>query len=692
MSLALIAPLAPIDSTLTYQIPDSLLTSLVVGQRVLIPLGKRKVLGIYLGEDKSTSQNFELKSIEKILDEEPYFHPTQLKFIQWAAEYYLCPLGEMFKTAMPAELTKIPKEKKRKGKVSIPLSPTLPLQGGGREALKLSASQQNIVEEIQKQKGFQAHLIHGVTGSGKTEIYLELIRQTLEQGKQALCLLPEIGLTPQLLARFQKIFGAEVQAYHSNLTDKQRLDIWNKAKNKEFSVLLGTRSSLFVPFPHLGLIVVDEEQDSSYKQEERVRYHARDLAIVRAKFENIPVVLGSATPSLETYHKAITQKYVYHELLERFGSAKLPEVEIVDLKESNSAEVTLKFFHPDAQIKNKHSKNKLLSPQLLQALGERLKNKEQSLIFLNRRGFAHFLLCQDCAFSPRCPNCDITLTFHQKRKKLICHYCDFVQAAPEHCPQCKGHSWLPMGSGTEKIEDELKTLYPEAKISRMDRDSTSKKGSLEKILKDLADGEIDILVGTQMIAKGHDYPQVTLVGILLADASLHHPDFRASETTFQTLSQVSGRAGRGSKKGKVMLQCFEPEHYSLQYAARHQTQEFYNRELECRKELSYPPFSRLMVLRFQGNSQKKVEESASRMASYLEKQRETQNWNWSILGPAPCLLERMKNQYRWQILIKNYGIPSFQTEFLNQMGFFKKEILDSGVRLIIDVDPLHVMG
>ncbi|MBF0492115.1 MAG: primosomal protein N' [Deltaproteobacteria bacterium] len=688
MPFANIAPLAPINSTLTYQIPDALLASLKIGQRLLIPLGKRKIVGIYLGEESSKlPQTFEVKNIEGILDEEPYFTAKQVQFLHWAAEYYLCPLGEMFKTAMPGELAKVPREGKRKEKI------TLSRQGRRRNALQLSSNQQKIVEEIQKYPGFQTHLLHGVTGSGKTEIYLELIRQTLEQGRQALCLVPEIGLTPQLLERFQKIFGDEVQAYHSNLSNRQRLEIWQRAKDRQFSVLLGTRSSLFVPFPNLGLIVVDEEQDSSYKQEERVRYHARDLAIVRAKFENICVILGSATPSVETYYKANSKKYIYHELLERFGEAKLPELEFVDLKASNSPEVTLKFFHPDkAKEKNKYSKNKLLSPQLLKAIAERLKHKEQSLIFLNRRGFAHFLLCQDCAYSPRCPNCDITLTFHQKRKKLICHYCDFIQAAPDHCPQCKGLSWLPMGSGTEKIEEELNKLFPEAKISRMDRDSTSKKGSLEKILKDLAEGKIDILVGTQMIAKGHDYPQVTLVGILLADASLHHPDFRASEITFQTLSQVSGRAGRGTKAGKVLLQCFESEHYSLQYAAKHQTQEFYAQELEQRKELSYPPFSRLLVLRFQGNVQKKVEQSATRFAAYLNQQKESQHWNWSILGPAPCLLERLKNQYRWQILIKNCGAPSFQNEFLNQQGFFKKEILEAGVRLILDVDPLHVMG
>jgi primosomal protein N' (replication factor Y) len=681
-----IAILAPIEGLLTYSVPDSLQEKINPGQRVMVPLGRRKAVGIVMGEEKNPPL-LSYKPIESILDEEPTFTSSQLEFMKWAADYYLAPIGEMMKVALPGMLTHA-KSKKFGVKTLNSEFPT------PNSELTLTAAQQKIVNSIlppANDKSFTVHLLHGVTGSGKTEVYLECIRRTLSQGKQAICLVPEIGLTPQTLSRYQEQFGNQVGAYHSGLSEGERLRIWESCRKGELSVLIGTRSALFAPFQKLGLIVVDEEQDSSYKQEERVRYHARDLAIVRAKIEKIPIILGSATPSVEFYYKAKNKKFFYHELSERFGKAQLPKVEIVDLRweKENTQDLPL----PTTPYKGEEKKKKfsLLSPRLMEEISLNLDRQEQTLIFLNRRGFSHFLLCEDCGNTPNCPNCEITLTFHRRSKKLICHYCDYHDSPPEVCSTCQGLHWLPIGSGTEKIEDELKEQFPQAKIFRMDRDTTSRKGSHQTLLQKLADREVDILVGTQMIAKGHDYPGVTLVGILLADATLHHPDFRAAEQTFQLITQVSGRAGRAEIPGRVILQTFLPEHSSIEAAARHQVKEFYEEELNARKELGYPPFRRLMVLRIQGTQQTKVQKGIEKLEKILQSMKENQKFEIEILGPSPCLIEKLRNLYRWQILIKSDVMRSLQPWIRREILETKSKWLLPGLRLIVDVDPVHVV-
>jgi len=675
-----VAVFAPLKEALTYSVPAHL-KELQPGHRVLVPLGRRKVVGIVLGAETEIPKH-SLKPVEALLDEHPLFSSTQLKFLQWAADYYLCPLGEILKTALPAPLGKIKDKKREIKKRNLKALENEVFEEAPK--LELSRAQEEIAQKIMGSPGFQTHLLHGITGSGKTEIYFYLMEKILSEGKSILSLVPEISLTPQLYQRYQKRFGKEVTLYHSALNDAERLKAWKSCQEGSCKILLGTRSALFAPFPHLGLLIVDEEQDSSYKQEERVRYHARDLSILRAKLENIPIVLGSATPSVESYHKAQTGKFVYHALNERFGEAQLPLIEIVDL--------CLAKKSPQAvEEKRGNLNSSLLSPRLLDEIEKNLTNQEQTLLLLNRRGFSHFILCEDCGHTPLCPNCEITLTFHKKPPQLTCHYCDHTISPPDHCPICLGLNFKERGTGTEKIEEELENLFPNAKICRMDRDSTQRKGSHGAILQKLSEGKIDILVGTQMIAKGHDYPNVTLVGILNADSSLHLPDFRAAEETFQMLTQMSGRAGRAQKPGRVLLQTFSAEHYGIQLAASHQIQEFYKQELSHREELSYPPYSRLIVLRIQGTQVQKVKKGIESLHHRLEKLQKNGELQAEILGPSPCLLEKLRNYYRWQILLKSKTSTPLQNLLKHHLLFSEKEWLDSSLRLIIDVDPLHVV-
>lgn len=688
MMMVNVAVFAPIDEALTYSVPDELEKSVQVGHRVLVPLGRRKSVGIVISEEK-VKPTHALKAIESLLDEKPIFSVQQLHFLQWAAEYYLCPLGEILRTALPAPLGKIPKEAKgtsRKKKTpeafqkkNIPLC--------------LSEKQLEIARNIEKDISFHVHLLHGITGSGKTEIYFHLMEKTLSEGKSVLSLVPEISLTPQLYQRYCDRFGDDVELYHSGLNDTERMSAWNACREGRSKIMLGTRSALFASFEKLGLIIVDEEQDHSYKQEERVRYHARDLAILRAKIEDIPILLGSATPSVESYHKAKTGKFIYHELNERFGTAQLPKIEILDLrwdeekKQSAPLEkkeyVAAKDFVP--------LKFSLLSPRMLEEMRANLLQGEQSLLLLNRRGFAHYILCEDCGHTPLCPNCEITLTYHKKKARLICHYCDHDVATPKTCPVCMGLKFKEKGSGTEKIEDEIQTHFPEARIARMDRDTTQRKGSHHALLDKLAKNEIDILVGTQMIAKGHDYPNVTLVGILSADSCLHLPDFRSAEETFQLITQMAGRAGRAQKPGRVLLQTFSPEHYSIELASRYRIQEFYEKELEQRSELNYPPFSRITVLRIQGTQIHKVTKAAETLADKLNELLKKELIQGQILGPSPCLLEKLRNNYRWQILLKSPLHQPIQLALKQHILNTQHEWLASGLRLVVDVDPVNVV-
>ncbi len=519
-------------------------------------------------------------------------------------------------------------------------------------------------------KRYSPFLIFGVTGSGKTEIYIRAIEEVLIQGREAIVLVPEISLTPQLLSRFIDRFGENLALLHSGLGRGERYDQWRRIWKGEVKIAMGARSAIFAPFRNVGIIIVDEEHDPSYKQEEKLKYHARDVAVVRAKQVEATLLLGSATPSLESFYNAERGKFRLLNLPERIEGRPLPRVEVVDVKKEAG----------------------LLSEKVRTALQKNIEDKKQSLLFLNRRGFANFILCPDCGHTFKCPNCSVTLTYHLRDRTLQCHYCDYRIKAPGDCPKCQGHRLQGMGIGTERLEQEIRLLFPETQVGRMDRDTTSRRRSHLQILKRLESGSIDILVGTQMIVKGHDFPNVTFVGVVSADTSLHFPDFRSSERTFQLLTQVAGRAGRGDVFGEVVIQTFNPDHYSILRAKDHDYIGFYQEEIQFRKALEYPPFSRLINFRMVGNSERRTKAAAEEMGrigqSLLKK---GYGRGIEILGPSTAPFAKMRGKFRWQMLAKGKS-PQLLHRFTKELAFgIEVQLKGKGVHLDIDVDPVFVL-
>jgi primosomal protein N' (replication factor Y) len=537
----------------------------------------------------------------------------------------------------------------------------------------LTSDQEASLVEILKairSKRFSPFLIYGVTGSGKTEIYLRAIEEVLLQGKEAIVLVPEISLTPQLLSRFKDRFGENLALLHSGLGRGERYDQWRRIWKGEVKIAMGARSAIFAPFKNVGIIIVDEEHDPSYKQEEKLKYHSRDVAVVRAKQAEATLLLGSATPSLESFHNVEKGKFRLLHLPERVEGKPLPRVEVVDVKKEEG----------------------LLSEKLKSALQKNIEDKKQSLLFLNRRGFANFILCPDCGHTFKCPNCSVTLTHHLRDRSLQCHYCDYRIPAPGDCPKCQGHRLQGMGIGTERLEQEIRLLFPETQVARMDRDTTSRRRSHLQILKRLESGNIDILVGTQMIVKGHDFPNVTFVGVVSADTSLHFPDFRSSERTFQLLTQVAGRAGRGEVFGEVVIQTFNPDHYSILRAKDQDYMGFYREEIEFRKALEYPPFSRFINFRLVGNNEKRTKGMAEEMGrigkSLLKK---THGKEIEILGPSTAPFAKMRGKFRWQMLAKGKS-PQLLHRFAKELSYRMDLLLKGkGVDLDIDVDPVFIL-
>ncbi|MEK7831761.1 MAG: primosomal protein N', partial [Acidobacteriota bacterium] len=447
--------------------------------------------------------------------------------------------------------------------------------------LTLTDKQQAALTEITArldEDKYAAFLLHGVTGSGKTEVYIRAMRATLDKGKTALMLVPEISLTPMFARRLREHFGDAVAILHSSLSDGERLDEWNRIRRGEARVCIGARSGVFAPMQNIGLIVVDEEHEASYKQDETPRYHGRDTAIMRAHQAGAVIILGSATPSMETFHNAQTGKYQYLRLDERIGGRQLAAVEIVDMR----------------KVFERHGKQQVFSDEMKQAILQNAERGEQTLVLLNRRGYSASLICRSCGHRAGCPNCDVGLTFHKVEARLICHYCNHHERVPRQCPTCQGSYIYYVGEGTEQIEALLKELYPQMRISRLDRDTTRRRGAFEKLLNEFASGDIDLMVGTQMIAKGHDFPNVTLVCVISVDAGLSMPDFRSAERTFQLLTQVAGRAGRGDKPGRVIIQSYHTEHYALEFASHQNYEKFYEREIHFRRNMHYPPFVALI--------------------------------------------------------------------------------------------------
>ncbi|EHB6395208.1 primosomal protein N' [Enterococcus faecalis] len=539
-------------------------------------------------------------------------------------------------------------------------------------ALSLNAEQQvaveTILQSVQEQQS-QTYLLEGITGSGKTEVYLQVIAEVLNQGKTAIMLVPEISLTPQMVQRFKSRFGEHVAVMHSGLSQGEKYDEWRKIERGEAEVVVGARSAIFAPIENIGVIIVDEEHEASYKQEETPRYHARDLAIWRSEYHHCPVVLGSATPSLES--RARAQKNVYQRLrlTQRANqAATLPTIDVVDMRK---------------EVENGNVSS--FSMSLQEKLQERLEKNEQSVLLLNRRGYSSFVMCRDCGYVLPCPNCDISLTLHMDSKTMKCHYCGHEERIPYRCPNCGQDKIRYYGTGTQKVEEELQTLLPESRILRMDVDTTRRKGAHEKILRTFGEGQADILLGTQMIAKGLDFPNVTLVGVLNADTALNLPDFRSSERTFQLLTQVSGRAGRAEKPGEVIIQSFNPEHYAIQLAKAQDYEDFYTKEMYIRHRGDYPPYYFTVQITA---SHPEENEAAKQMFQIATKLKQGLSPQAILLGPTPNAIMRVNNRYFYQVIIKYKQEPMLQP-LLKEILTDTQRATARGLKLSIDAEPMN---
>ena len=520
------------------------------------------------------------------------------------------------------------------------------------------------------ERQFLPMLLHGVTGSGKTAVYLSAMQAMLAKGRSAILLVPEIGLTPAMAADLHQIFGDEVAILHSALTDDERAEQWKRIRSGESHIVVGTRSAIFAPVPDLALIVVDEEHDHSYKQDETPRYHARDVAVMRAKMCNAVAVLGSATPSLETYYNAAQGRYKLIELSERIEQRPLPEVEVLDMREEFQ----------------RTKKEEVLSRKLVEEIGECLARNEQAMILLNRRGFSSFVLCRSCGDTVQCRNCAIAMTYHKREHRLICHYCGFVRPAPKTCPKCGSEYVQYLGTGSEKLEQILHGLFPQARIGRLDRDTVRGRDDLERILSAIHAREIDLLVGTQMIAKGHDIPNVTLVGVVGSDAALSFPDFRAAERTFQLLTQVAGRAGRGESPGKVVLQTFYPDHYAIQYAAAHDYRGFYEKEARFRSWMHYPPFNAVSNVVVRSSKLDEALTWSGVLGKWFEA---TRLEGVRVMGPAAAAIVRLKTEYRYHFLLKSASRERMNAALRAMIEHAVAQKIPR-TNLVVDVDALSL--
>lgn len=537
-------------------------------------------------------------------------------------------------------------------------------------ALQLTSEQQVALQAIttaMDQQIAQTFLLHGVTGSGKTEVYLQAIQKVLEEGKEAIMLVPEISLTPQMTERFRSRFGEMVAVMHSGLSVGEKYDEWRKIQQGKVKVVVGARSAIFAPFTNIGLIILDEEHESTYKQEDSPRYHARDVAIWRSEFYNCPIILGSATPALESFARAKKGVYKLLSLKHRALHQALPTVFIADMREEL-----------------RQGNRSMFSQSLIEAIRLRLEKKEQMVLFLNRRGYSSFVLCRDCGTVVQCPNCDISLTYHRTTEKLKCHYCGYEEHVPQICPQCQSDHIRYFGTGTQKVEEELYKLFPEARVLRMDVDTTKHKGAHEEILETFGAGHADILLGTQMIAKGLDFPNITLVGVLSADTSLHLPDYRAAERTFQLLTQVSGRAGRHDKLGEVIIQTYTPEHYAIDLAKTQEYEPFYEREMFLRRRSNYPPYYFVALIQLSHEDVMMAAEYAGRVADWLRGNLSNQV---AIIGPTTASIARLQNRYRYQCLIKYKIEPNLIPVLQRLLAMYRAEWIKQGILMTVDLDP-----
>lgn len=722
--------------TFSYLIPDEMKDKIQIGQAILVPFGRQGLVNAFcVGFSDYLAGDFKVKKISKIIDETPLFSIDYLKLLEWVANYYCCDLVTVLNAAIPMKLiekasktetliefekydgatkrqTEILKLLEKSGKMPLILfekyakttratvkkletlgcvklyqeelyrNPLDILQITEREALfELSGDQKKVYEGIKKQlSNFASNnsppeiLLHGVTASGKTEVYFKLIDDTIKAGKNVLFLAPEIALASQLTKRLAKKFGTEdVAIWHSSISDGERYDVWQKLYKNEIKILAGARSAVFAPLKNIGLIIIDEEHESAYKQTTPApRYDARVVARKLAEFHNCPLLLGSATPDISTYYRAVNTGNLF-ELKKRYNDAKVPPVLVINMQEYGRA-----------------AYKSVISKPMQVEIKETLEQGKQVILLINRRGFSTYTQCQACGHVIECPNCAIPMIWHAKDQMLKCHYCNHVERFPDVCPACGSDAFKNSGTGTQKIEQYIKDLFPENNVERIDSDILVRKGEHIRLLEKFQRGDIDILVGTQMIAKGLDNPNVTLVGVISADASFNLPDFRASERGFQLLTQVAGRAGRGEFAGKVLFQTYNPDFYALESAKSQNYGEFYETEIAAREEFDYPPFSQIirLILSSQNGfrAEKSAQEIAMRLCLMVEKFGISERLE--VLGPSPCVIERLNSQYRFQILIKNkMGEKGhrFVSSFLNKITMPKD------IRLAIDVDPLDIL-
>jgi primosomal protein N' (replication factor Y) len=715
-----------VAQTFTYRLKPEQSRDAKPGARILVPFG-RKLLTAYIvalhdelpAELKLT--DVEIKEAESLLDTDPVCTEQILQLARWVAEYYACPIGEVIKAALPpgmkpklrrfVRITDLKPEKitekqqsvldalrqhgalplqnlstaivsalEKKGLVEVfsdavrrdPLahSPSL-----AAEDHTLTSAQQAVLDKILdqvKEETYAVFLLHGVTGSGKTEIYIRAMSAALARGRSAMMLVPEIALTPVFSHQLRSYFGDRVAIFHSSLQKGERFDEWTRVKNGDARVVIGTRSAVFAPVQNLGLIVVDEEHESTYRQQESPYYNARDVAIVRAQKESAAVVLGSATPSLESFHNARAGKYKLLPLPERIAARPMAAATIVDMR----------------NVFVRHANPRVFSDELLEAIQETYERREQSIILLNRRGYSSFILCRSCGETIQCPNCDVTLTYHRSERVIVCHYCNHRKAVPKVCPACGKKYIYYVGEGTEQLEEMLTQLFPALRVARIDRDTTARRQVFEQSLSDFSAGKIDTLVGTQMLAKGHDFPNVTLVGVVSVDAGLALPDFRSAERTFQLITQVAGRAGRGDRPGRVLIQTYHPYHYALRHACAQDFAGFYNEEIQYRQNHSYPPFVALATLLVHGPDLARVRSDSLELRKQLDAANEGRKCR--ILGPAPAPLSRLKGEHRFQLLLKSRSRRSLR----EVADAALKAVSETGVNLRsvnLEIDPVSIM-
>ncbi len=708
-----------IDRVFDYAVPSSFLDKIKLGIRVKVPFGKMELEG-FVVEIKNTS-DVEVKDILDVIDDEAILNSELLELGKKMQEDTLSTLISCYQIMLPKALKakngrvinkkfdtyyylnkdivcygKLSTSQEkiinlcmerefvlRKELVDISLSSLNTLikknillekklehyrlsYNEKIEAKKeLTNDQKLVVDEVLANTGYFPYLLFGVTGSGKTEVYMELIEDTLNKGKTSIVLVPEISLTPQMVLRFQKRFGDNIAAIHSALSDGEKYDEWRRIVKGEAKIVIGARSAIFAPLNNIGMIIIDEEHSDSYKQDDsNPRYNAKDIALLRGKYHNCPVIMGSATPSLEVFARAKKGVFKLLELPNRINGKSLPHINIIDMNEMISK--TKGHF----------------SPVLLEAISKRLLKNEQIILLLNRRGYSSFVTCKNCGYTFKCPNCDITLTYHKSSRTLRCHYCGYGTKVYDTCPECHEKSINDLGVGTEKVEEELNKLFPESRILRMDFDTASRKGMHEKMIKAFKNHEYDILLGTQIVSKGLDFDNVTLVGVINADTSLNIPDFRSSETTFSLLAQVAGRAGRSDKEGEVVIQTFNPEHYAIQYTKRHDYLGFYNKEMSIRRELKYPPYYYICYVKISGKDNKYIYEESLKITKLFHNKL----INMIILGPSPCTIFKLNNIYRYGIILK-YKKDEDLREVLNKVIDHYKD--NRNIKIDVNFNPSH---